>query len=60
MNLRFVAAVGDELGSLPGAVLGVGPVVAAASMASLLAAERPDAVVLIGTAGAFPGGPAGG
>ena len=58
MNLRFVAAVGDELGSLPGAVLGVGPVVAAASMASLLAAERPDAVVLIGTAGAFPGGPA--
>ena len=41
MNLRFVAAVGDELGSLPGAVLGVGPVVAApqaVSAASMVSA----------------------
>lgn len=58
MNVRIVAAVGEELGSLPGVVLGVGPVVAAVSAGRLLAIERPEAVVLIGTAGSFVGGPA--
>ena len=56
--MRFVAAVGEELGPVPGSVLGVGMIAAAASAAKLLALERPDAVILIGTAGAFAGGPA--
>lgn len=51
----MVAAVRDELGDLPGHALGVGPVTAAASMGRLLALERPDAVVLIGSAGVYPG-----
>jgi purine-nucleoside phosphorylase len=54
---RFVAAVGEELGSVPGTVLGVGLVAAATSAARFLAREQPDRVVLVGTAGALPGGP---
>lgn len=53
-----VAAVVEELGELDGVALGVGPVAAAAAMARLLATRSPDAVVLLGTAGAYPGGPA--
>lgn len=56
-GLRFVAAVGDELGSLPGTVLGVGVVPAAAAAARLCAEARPDAVLFVGTCGAYPGGP---
>lgn len=52
-----VAAARQELGELPGEVMGVGPVVAAATAAAVLARRRPEAVVLIGTAGAYPGGP---
>jgi nucleoside phosphorylase len=48
-----VAAVEAELGGLPGAALGVGPVRAAASLARLLAEERPDGVVLVGSAGSY-------
>jgi purine-nucleoside phosphorylase len=53
-----VAAVREELGGLAGAPLGVGPVVAAARMARVLAEERPTGVVMLGTAGAYPDGPA--
>jgi nucleoside phosphorylase len=53
-----VAAVDAELGDLGGVALGVGPVVSAARMARVLAVDRPDAVVFIGTAGAYVGGPA--
>jgi nucleoside phosphorylase len=56
--MLVVAAVEEELGDLPGAVVGVGPVVAAASAAAHLARRAPAAVLLIGTAGAYPGGPA--
>ena len=56
--MLFVSAVSEELGDLPGATLGVGPVVAAARMAALLVERRPEAVVMIGTAGAYEGGPA--
>lgn len=55
--LMVVAATREELGPLAGEALGVGPVVVAARMATLLAQRKPDAVVLIGTAGAYPGGP---
>lgn len=55
--MLVVAAVRDELGDLAGAALGVGPVVAAARMARVLAEERPSGVVMIGTAGAYPDGP---
>lgn len=54
-GVLHVAAVAAELGELPGAVLGVGLVAATASMARLLAERRPVGVVLVGTAGAFPG-----
>lgn len=55
--MLFVAAVKEELGALPGEALGVGVVRAAAAMARLLAAHRPAAVVLVGSAGAYAGGP---
>lgn len=55
--MLYVAAVAQERGDLPGEVLGVGLVAATASMARLCAERRPDAVILVGTAGAFPGGP---
>ncbi len=54
---RLVAAVGEELGPLRGTVLGVGLVAAATATARLVATDRPDAVVLVGTAGAYAGGP---
>ncbi|MEZ4317369.1 MAG: hypothetical protein R3F61_07685 [Myxococcota bacterium] len=57
MGLLVMAAAPEELGSLQGAVVGVGPVVAAASTARILERDKPDQVVLIGTAGAYPGGP---
>lgn len=56
--ILVVAAVAEELGALPGRTVGIGPVVAAASTARLLAATHPDAVVLVGTAGSYRGGPA--
>ena len=53
----LVAAVRAELRGLDGEALGVGMVAAAAEMACLIAIRRPDAVLLLGTAGAYPGGP---
>lgn len=52
-----VAAVAEELGSLAGEVVGVGLVAAAVRMARLIQQRRPSRVVLLGTAGAFAGGP---
>jgi nucleoside phosphorylase len=56
MKTLFVAAVSGELGDLPGSPIGVGPVVAAARVAALLA-YRPSRLVLVGTAGRYAGGP---
>lgn len=56
--MLIVAAARQELGDIDGSVVGVGPVVAAARTAAILAERKPDAVVLLGTAGAYPGGPA--
>ncbi len=53
----IVAAVPEELCGHPGFAVGVGLVAAAATMSARLAADAPDAVVLVGTAGAYPGGP---
>ncbi|MFT6146450.1 MAG: purine-nucleoside phosphorylase [Myxococcota bacterium] len=58
MNILILAAAAEELGTLPGAVVGVGPIAAATTAARILAERRPDAVILIGTAGAYAGGPA--
>ena len=55
--ILLVAAAREELGDMPGEVLGVGPVVSAARMARLIAEHSPAGVVLIGTAGAYLGGP---
>jgi purine-nucleoside phosphorylase len=55
--ILLVAAVSEELGDLPGEPLGVGHTVAAARMATLLAESRPSAVVMLGTAGSYQGGP---
>lgn len=52
----LVAAVAEELHPLPGTALGVGPVRAALGASAALTAPC-DAVILIGTAGAYPGGP---
>jgi nucleoside phosphorylase len=57
MGLLVMAAAAEELGDLPGEVVGVGPVVAATSAARILSERRPDGVVMIGTAGAYAGGP---
>ncbi len=51
--IRLVAAVREELGELDGVALGVGVVPAGIAAARLLERERPDAVVLVGTAGAY-------
>lgn len=42
---------------MPGHVVGVGPVVAAGRAAVLIERIQPEGVVLIGTAGRYPGGP---
>lgn len=56
MRTLFVAAVAEELGDLPGEVVGIGPIVAASRMAARLGrGPLPDRVVMIGTAGAYPG-----
>ncbi len=53
MKVLFLAAVPEELGDLPGVAIGVGPVHAAVGAARALAAHRPDAAVLVGSAGAY-------
>lgn len=58
MKLGIVAAVEAELGGLPGVAVGVGPLRAAASTARLLAGDAFDGLVLVGSAGSYPGGPA--
>lgn len=55
--MLLLAAAREELGDLSGEVVGVGPVVAAARAASILARVRPEAVVLIGTGGSYAGDP---
>ena len=57
MSVLFLAAVIEELGDLPGSVVGIGPISAAAASARIVAEQAPRAVVLVGTAGAYPGGP---
>lgn len=54
----IVAAVPEELGELPGLALGIGLVAATATLARRLAAGDVGRVLLVGTAGALPGGPA--
>ena len=56
--MLLLAAAREELGDLEGAVVGVGPVVAAARAARILAETKPDRVALIGTAGSYATGPA--
>jgi nucleoside phosphorylase len=57
-GLVFVAAVREELGDLAGSTLGVGVVAAAAAAARLMATQTPRRVVMVGTVGAYAGGPA--
>ena len=54
----LVSAVQEELGGHSGEPLGIGPVVSVARMATLLRERQPEAVVMVGTAGAYQGGPA--
>lgn len=55
--ILVVAAVAEELGDLDGVALGVGPLRAAAAMARVLVEQAPSGVLLVGSAGAYPGGP---
>ena len=56
--MLLLAAAREELGDLEGEVVGVGPIVAAARAAFILARERPERVGLVGTGGSYRGGPA--
>lgn len=56
-EILVVAAVDAERMDLPGVALGVGPVVAGIAAGRVLAECRPKAVLMLGTVGAFPGGP---
>jgi len=53
----LVCATSEELGPFPGVELGLGSVAVAAKLAARLAQQRPDAVLIVGTAGSLPGGP---
>ena len=55
--MLVVAAAREELGELPGEVVGVGTVVAGVRAMRLLIGLRPSAVIMVGTAGAYAGGP---
>jgi purine-nucleoside phosphorylase len=55
--MLLLAAVSVELVDLPGDVVGIGPVNAAARAATILERQKPDAVILIGTGGSYNGGP---
>lgn len=57
MRIVRVSAVEAELRGRAGVALGVGPVASALGAAELLAGDV-DGVVFVGTAGAYPGGPA--
>lgn len=52
-RVLVVAAVAEELGDLPGAVVGIGAVDAALGAAEAIARHAPDHVVLVGSAGAY-------
>jgi futalosine hydrolase len=52
-----VAAVREELADLPGVAVGVGPLRAALGASAALAGGAWRGCVLLGTAGAYPGGP---
>ena len=53
--MLVLAAVSEELGNLLGETVGIGPVVAAANAATILARIQPDRVLMIGTCGVYPG-----
>ena len=55
--IQLVCATAEELGPFPGLELGLGSVRVAAKLAAHLERSRPSAVVIVGTAGALPGGP---
>lgn len=55
--MLFMAAVREELGELEGEVVGIGPILAAARAADVLARRQPEGVILLGTGGAYAGGP---
>lgn len=55
--IQLVCATSEELGPFPGLELGLGSVLVAAKLASHLERTRPDAVLIVGTAGSLPGGP---
>lgn len=55
--MLFMAAVREELGDLDGEIVGIGPIVAAARAAEIIARRHPAAVILLGTGGSYAGGP---
>lgn len=55
MRTLIVAAYAPELGNIAGRAVGIGLVAASAGTVRAIAEERPDRVILVGTAGALPG-----
>ena len=56
--IQLVCATSEETGPFPGLELGLGSVRVAARLSAQLERSRPEAVLIVGTAGALPGGPA--
>ncbi|MSQ02177.1 MAG: hypothetical protein EXR71_09845 [Myxococcales bacterium] len=57
MSVSFCSATTHELGELPGVVLGIGLLAAATAAGRFLLTRRPEAMVFVGSAGAYPSGP---
>jgi nucleoside phosphorylase len=55
--IQLVCATQEEIGPFPGIELGLGSVEVAARLAAHLAHNRPEAVLIVGTAGSLPNGP---
>jgi nucleoside phosphorylase len=55
--IQLVCATAEEIGPFPGIELGLGSIVVAARLAAYLAHNRPEAVLIVGTAGSLPNGP---
>ncbi len=55
--MLILSAVQEELGDLAGHPVGIGPVMAAMGAAALIERLKPRAVLVIGTAGSYAGGP---
>src|SRR3954469_16763878 len=55
MRTLIVAAYAPELGQVHGRAVGIGLIAASAGSVRVITEERPERLILVGTAGALPG-----